>query len=89
MCTSVVLPLYTSVVQAPVSADALYIFSRGNFARGSVTVIPTLDSSTSEDYVRVDITPSSSSRAALGLANICVLERARGEKGIGILVSAH
>ncbi|KAI0740760.1 hypothetical protein C8Q76DRAFT_708943 [Earliella scabrosa] len=73
----------------PVSADALYIFSRGNFARGSVTLMPAHDSSIPEDTVRVDIVPSSSSEAALGLANICVLERARGQQGIGILTPTY
>ncbi|KAI0764409.1 hypothetical protein BD413DRAFT_606343 [Trametes elegans] len=73
----------------PLSADALYIFGRGSLSSGSITFSPTDDHSVPHDQVQVDIDSTHGNRAALDLVNICVLQRAHGEMGIGILVSNH
>lgn len=70
----------------PLSADVLYIFGRGSLSQGTVTLTSTKSSSLPRDTVEINITPTYESARQLGLVNLCHLERAPGEVGIGILV---
>ena len=72
----------------PLSADALYIFGRGSLSHGSIAFVPSEDPSIPEGQVRVNIVPRFQSSTALALTNICLLERAKGQQGIAILVRA-
>ncbi|KAI8978246.1 hypothetical protein BD414DRAFT_495016 [Trametes punicea] len=69
----------------PLSADALYIFSRGALSRGSISFVPMVNPLGPHDRLKVDITITYGEKAALDKVNICLLERYPWQKGIGIL----
>ena len=71
----------------PLSAKALYIFGRGELTHGDITFSPTYDPTIPDGNIRVDIIPHYHDELTLMATNICLLERAKGEKGIAILVS--
>ncbi len=73
----------------PLTAKTLYIFGRGSLAHGDITFTPSYDRTIPEDSIRVNIIPRYHSEIALMATNICLLERAKGEKGIAILVSLY
>lgn len=74
--------------ELPLSTSVLYVFARGDLGRGSLTLLSTNDPSVPEGSIIVDIIPQFASRLALEKPNICLLERAPGEKSVGILVRA-
>ncbi|KAI0827699.1 hypothetical protein BC628DRAFT_1338239 [Trametes gibbosa] len=72
----------TVTFQLPLSADVLYIFSRGSLSYGSVTFTT---ASGSGDEVQVDISSTYESVELLNKVNLCLFERVPGQKGVGIL----
>ncbi|KAI0644956.1 hypothetical protein C8Q79DRAFT_1119747 [Trametes meyenii] len=68
----------------PLSADILYLFSRGGLKRGTVTFSAAEGGSIPRDTVQVDITFTPQVAPSLDMVNFCMLERAPGESGIGI-----
>ncbi|KAI0352042.1 hypothetical protein OH77DRAFT_1429077 [Trametes cingulata] len=72
-------------IQLPLSADVLYIFAKGSLSHGVVTFTSTDDPALPHDRVGVDIAFIYTSKAALDKSEVCLFERAPGEKGIGIL----
>ncbi|KAI0366755.1 hypothetical protein BV20DRAFT_971491 [Pilatotrama ljubarskyi] len=72
-------------IQLPLSADVLYIFSRGALSRGVISFTTTEDRSLPQDRVSVDMAFSYTSNWALEKTEVCLFKRAPGEKGVGIL----
>ncbi|TFK83682.1 hypothetical protein K466DRAFT_665654 [Polyporus arcularius HHB13444] len=77
--------VYMTSLLLPLTAKTLYIFGRGELAHGDITFTPSYDRTIPEDSIRVNIIPRYHSEIALMATNICLLERAKGEKGIAIL----
>ncbi|KAI0753355.1 hypothetical protein C8Q80DRAFT_1151680 [Daedaleopsis nitida] len=73
----------------PLSSDVLYLFSRGDYAVGSINLLSINDGTIPADHVRIKITASSSSNALLSSSNVCSLERSPTERGIGILTPSN
>jgi len=69
----------------PVDSDALYFFSRGSLAEGTVDVDVDIEGG---DNVRVEVVAYYWSEFALGRTSVCELERAKRQRGIGIFVSS-
>ncbi|KAI0708837.1 hypothetical protein C8T65DRAFT_649625 [Cerioporus squamosus] len=69
----------------PLTAKTLYIFGRGELTHGDITFLPTHDLTIPDGNIRVDIIPHHHNEITLMATNICLLERAKGEKGIAIL----
>lgn len=78
--------LNTATFELPLSADTLYLFSRGALGKGIVSyqVDPTL----ANDIVKVTIIVTHRSSETAGVVTLCSMERVPGERGIGIFVSA-
>lgn len=67
----------------PLSADVLYLFSRGSLSYGFVTFTT---ASGLSDEVQVDISATYKSVELLDRVNLCLFERVPGQTGVGILV---
>ncbi|KAI0944062.1 hypothetical protein AcV7_001982 [Taiwanofungus camphoratus] len=70
--------------ELPLSADVLYLFSRGALSKGHISFIEDADW-TQTDTVKVDVAIEYASRETLAVASACLLERKEGHKGIGLL----
>lgn len=73
--------------ELPLSADVLYLFSRGALSKGHISFIEDADW-TQTDTVKVDVAIEYASRETLAVASACLLERKEGHKGIGLLVGS-
>jgi len=65
--------------------SAFYIVARGQQATGKVTVEP--DQAGANDEVTVDIAVQYHERETLEGTMMCLMERKKGERGVGIFVS--
>ncbi|PCH35698.1 hypothetical protein WOLCODRAFT_80761 [Wolfiporia cocos MD-104 SS10] len=68
--------------ELPLSADILYMFSRGALSNGEVTFIQSADW-TERHAIQVDITIHYTHREQLDGTSVCLLEREAGQTGIG------
>jgi hypothetical protein len=72
--------------ELPLSADVLYLFSRGSGVSGTVALLPN-DSAVRRDKMQVDVVANYESFDAFKRTTICSLQRKPGEHGVGIFVS--
>jgi len=69
----------------PLDLGAIYVMARGKQATGRVTVVP--DETGVDDGVTVDITSQYHDWETFRGTIMCLMERRKGEQGIGIFVS--
>lgn len=67
--------------------DVLYLYTRGTQLHGNVVVIQD-DRIDEPDVVHVDVTAQNSTRTWLHAVSVCMMERAAGEQGVALFVSA-
>ncbi|CAL1711753.1 unnamed protein product [Somion occarium] len=67
----------------PLSADALYLFTRGSLSAGTITVMSDRNLNNKSDMI-VDIVASPFDSTHLNILTICSLEKGPGQRGIGI-----
>ncbi|KAH9896406.1 uncharacterized protein BXZ73DRAFT_63025 [Epithele typhae] len=72
----------------PLSSDAIYLFSRGTLAHGSVEILTSSHENFPEDSVTIKIYPKGS-KADLAMTNVCVVERAPSQLGVALLTPAN
>lgn len=82
-----IVPPYTSTISfsVPVSSDLIFLLARGSLDYSSSVNFEL--SENAGDDVEIDVTMSYYSNEARKRAQICLLERDEGEKGVGIFVS--
>ena len=69
----------------PLDSSAIYVMARGRQATGNVTVIP--DQAGVDDEVTIDITARYREWETFRGTIMCLMERKKGERGVGIFVS--
>lgn len=69
----------------PINSDSIYILARGQQATGSVTVIP--HQTSASDEITVDVTVQRHDWDTFMGTTVCLMERKKGERGVGIFVS--
>jgi len=69
----------------PSDLSAIYVMARGQQATGRVTVVP--DQTSVDDGVTIDITAKYHEWETFRGTIMCLMERKKGEQGIGIFVS--
>ncbi|OBZ69749.1 hypothetical protein A0H81_10118 [Grifola frondosa] len=72
----------------PLSADVLYLFSRGALSQGEVIILQGPPNA-NPNMIKVEVNVEYATIEAMQSATVCVLERSPGEKGIGLLTPAH
>lgn len=70
----------------PLSADVLYVFARGSRSSGQFQLMAD-DSSVPQGTMRIEIQAQYGSQDSFKRTTVCEMERATGEKGVGIFVS--
>ncbi|OCH93527.1 hypothetical protein OBBRIDRAFT_885503 [Obba rivulosa] len=71
----------------PLSADMLYIFSRGSLSRGSLNVIQS-PKWLRRDAAGVEVTIQNVQKSSFEVITVCKLERESGHSGIGVFTSS-
>ena len=69
----------------PLDSSAVYILARGQQATGRVTVVPYQTSAS--DEITVDISAQYHEWPIFRGTSVCLMERKKGERGVGIFVS--
>ena len=69
----------------PLDSSAIYLLARGLQANGRITVIP--HQTTTSNVITVDIAAEYRDWDLFRSTTVCLLERRRGERGVGVFVS--
>ncbi|PCH35697.1 hypothetical protein WOLCODRAFT_166424 [Wolfiporia cocos MD-104 SS10] len=73
----------------PLSADVLYMFSRGRLSKGNVLFDQSSGLSKDQQNIHVDVDIQYNSTAQLDATSVCIFEREKGQIGIGFLTVAN
>ncbi|PCH35696.1 hypothetical protein WOLCODRAFT_20113 [Wolfiporia cocos MD-104 SS10] len=74
--------------ELPLSADVLYMFSRGTLSKGDVVFIQSQEWTERQQTVHVDVDIQYNTMSQLDATSVCLFERTQGQFGIGFLFPA-